>query len=258
MNEQKYPQFERLHILRTEALCSIRDRAFDTLPLFFEDYGNGIISGCRPITTTNLITLGAGVILHNNFLYLIKEPMSVEYSPTEEYMLMKIIFEPELVTENFTQRNVNLILTPNLNLSEFEMEICRFKLKKGAVLRTNYTDFFDRATEFDTVNIINVPYAAKGGSTLNPEILRAFADDAKNFSLDNEDYNFCLAALSGKILNSAQIVFYIERRLKIELPAPVTNQTLYENLCLILQEIKSGRRRETFSTRRRRREIMVE
>ena len=170
--------------------------------------------------------------------------MSVEYSPTEEYMLMKIIFEPELVTENFTQKNVNLILTPNLNLSESEMEICRFKLKKGAVLRTNYTDFFDRATEFDTVNIINVPYAATGGSTLVPEILRAFADEVKNFSLESEDYNFCLAALSGQILNSAQIIFYIERRLKIELPAFVTNQMLYENLCLILNEIKGSRRRE--------------
>jgi len=258
LNEQNYPQFERLHILRTEALCSIRDRAFDTLPLIFENYGNGIISGCRPITAKNLITLGAGVILHNNFLYLIKEPMHVEYAPTEEYMLLKIIFEPELTTENFLRRGVHLILTPDLNLSEYEIEICRFKLKKGAVLRTNYTDFFDRATEFDTVNTINVPYAAKGGSTLAPEILRAFADEVKNFSLENEDYNFCLAALSGKILNSAQIIFYIERRLKIELPAFVTNQTLYENLCLILNEIKGGRRREILGTRRRRREIMVE
>ena len=62
MNEQKYPQFERLHILRTEALCSIRDRAFDTFPLLFENYGGGIISGCRPITTSNLITLSEGII----------------------------------------------------------------------------------------------------------------------------------------------------------------------------------------------------
>ena len=73
---------------------------------------------------------------------------------------------------------------------------------------------------------------------------RAFADEVKNFSLESEDYNFCLAALSGKILNSAQIIFYIERRLKIELPAFVTNQMLYENLCLILNEIKGSRRRE--------------
>ncbi len=258
MNEQKYPQFERLHILRTEALCSIRDRAFDTFPLLFENYGGGIISGCRPITTSNLITLSEGIIFHNNFLYLINAPMNVEYSPTEEYMMMKLIFEPQLETENFVQRNVSMILTPNLNLSENEMEICRFKLKKGAVLRTNYTDFFDRATEFDTVNTINAPYAAVGGSTLSPEILCAFADDAKNFELEFEDYNFCLAALSGNILNSAQIVFYIERRLKIELPAQINNQILYEHLCLILQEIKNGRRREIIGTRRRRREIIVE
>lgn len=258
MNEQNYPQFERLHILRTEALCSIRDRAFDTLPLIFENYGNGIISGCRPITAKNLITLGAGVILHNNFLYLIKAPMHVEYAPTEEYMLLKIIFEPELTTENFLRRGVHLILTPDLNLSEYEIEICRFKLKKGAVLRTQYTDFFDMATEFDTVNIINVPYAAVGGSTLAPEILRTFANEAKDFALESDDYNFCLAALGGNVMSVAQLSFYIERRLKIELPAPVTNQTLYEHLCLILQEIKSGRRRETFSARRRRREIIVE
>ena len=258
MNEQKYPQFERLHILRTEALCSIRDRAFDTLPLLFENYGNGIISGCKLFTTPKLITIGEGIILHDNFLYLIKDPMNVEYSPTENYMLLKIVFLPALETENFTQRNVEIILTPDLNLSEYEMELCRFKLKKGAVLRTNYTDFFDRATEFDTINTVNVPYAAVGGSTISPEIICAFANDAKNFSLETEDFNFCLAALSGKILNVAQIKFYIERRLKIELPAPLNNQILYEHLCLILQEIKSGRRREVIGARRRRREIMLE
>lgn len=142
MNEQNYPQFERLHILRTEALCSVRDRAFDTLPLIFENYGNGIINGCRPITAKDFVMLSAGVILHNNFLYLIKEPMHVEYAPTEEYMLLKIVFEPELTTENFVRRDINLTLTPDLNLSEYEIEICRFKLKKGAILRTQYTDFF--------------------------------------------------------------------------------------------------------------------
>ena len=258
MNEQKYPQFERLHILRTEALCSIRDRAFNTFPLLFENYGAGIISGCRPITTSSLITLSEGIILHNNFLYLIIEPMNVEYSPTEEYMILKMIFDAPLETESFTQHNVRMILTPDLNLAENEMELCRFKLKKGAVLRTNYTDFLDRATEFDTVNTINVPYAAVGGSTLAPEILQAFANDAKSFDLDIEDFNFCLDALSGKILNSAQIAFYVERRLKIDLPKPLNNQILYEHLCLILQEIKTGRRREILGAQRRRREIIVE
>ena len=257
MNEQKYPQFERLHVLRTEALCSIRDRAFDIFPLFMENYGDGIISGCRPITTPTTITLSAGMILHNNFFYLIKEPMSVEYAPTEEYMMMKMVFEPELETENFTQRNVNVILSHDMNLSDDEIELCRFKLKKGAILRTTYTDFFDRATEFDTINTINVPYAAIGGHTLSPEILINFANEARDFELSLEDYNFCFSALSGRRISSAQISLYIEHRLKTELINP-TNQTLYENLCIILKEIKNGRRREILGTRRRRREIMLD
>ena len=257
MNEQKYPQFERLHILRTEALCSIRDRAFDSFPIFMESYGDGIISGCSPITTPTTITLSAGMILYNKFFYLIKEPMSVEYSPTEEYMMMKIIFEPELETENFTQRNVNLILSHDMNIASDEMEICRFKLKKGAVLRTEYTNFFDRVTEFDTVNTINVPYAAIGGQTLSPEILKNFADEARDFELNDLDYNFCFNALNGNRINSEQIIFYIEHRLKTELKSP-TNQTLYDNLGLILREIKNGKRREILGTRRRRREILLE
>ena len=257
MNEQKYPQFERLHVLRTEALCSIRDRAFDTFPLFMENYGDGIISGCRPITTPDTITLSEGIILYNNFFYLIKEPMSVEYAPTDEYMMMKIIFEPELETENFTQRNVDIILSHDMEIASNEMEICRFKLKKGAVLRTTYTDFFDRVTEFDTVNTINVPYAAIGGHTRSPEILINFANEARDFELSDQDVNFCLNVLSGRRISSAQISLYIEHRLKTELKTP-TNQNLYDNLCLILREIKNGRRREIIGTRRKRREIILE
>lgn len=257
MNEQKYPQLERLHILRTDTLISMRDRSFDTHTLLFENYSDGILSGCRPITTRDSITLGEGIIFHNNFLYIIKEPMSVDYEPTEDYMIMKMNFEPELESENFIQRNVTIKLSPDLNLSDSEMELCRFKLKKGAILRTKYTDFFDRATEFDTINTINVPYAAPNESTLSPEIIKNFAEEARDFSLDVEDFSFCMAALSGKIISAAQICFYIEHRLKINLPNK-KNQTLYEHLCLILEDIKNGRRREIFGMRNRRKEIIVE
>lgn len=257
MNEQNYPQFERLHVLRKEALCSIRDRAFDIFPLLMESYDDGIISGCRPITTPETITLSEGTVFHNKFFYLIKEPMSVEYEPTEEYMMMKLVFSPELETENFIQRDVNLVLSHDMNLADDEIEICRFKLKKGAVLRTEYTDFFDRATEFDTVNTINVPYAAIGGHTLSPDILQAFATEAREFELSDEDFHFCFLALSEQRLSSAQISFYIEHRLKIDLPT-ITNQILYDNLSKILREIKSGRQREITGARRRRKEIMLD
>ena len=257
MNEQKYPQLERLHILRTEALCSIRDRAFDGLQLFLSNYSDGIISGCKLHTTKTSITLGEGMILHNNFLYLIKDEMSVDYAPTEEYVMLKLIFVPEIMNESFLQRNVEITLSGDMNLSDNELELCRFKLKKSAVLRTDYTDFFDRVTEFDTVNAVNVQYAAPFQSTLSPEITLDFASTAKNYELDIEDYNFCLAALSGKIISAEQIAFYIERRLKTELPDK-KNQTLYDNLCLILKEIISGRKIEVTNKGRKRREILLD
>ena len=257
MNEQKYPQLEKLSILRTETLISIRDRAFENLPLFLKNFGEGIVSGCEISTTKDLITLREGIILHNNFLYLIQEPMSVNYSPTDELVVMKMIFAPEILTENFLQRSVNLELSHTLKLEDNEIEICRFKLKKGAILRTDYTDFFDRATEFDTINTINSPHAAPYGSTISAEITKHFAESVKNFDLESEDFNFCLSALSGKIMSAEQIAFYIERRLKINLPDK-TNQTLYDNLCLILQDIQGGRRREIIGNRNRRKEIIVE
>jgi len=257
LNEQKYPQLERLHILRTETLISIRDRAFDTYALMFENYSDGILSGCHLLTTRDTITLSTGIILNNGFLYLIKEPMSVEYEPTEEYIMLKMIFEPELENENFIQRNVSMGLSHDLKLADNEMEMCRFKLKKGAILRTKYTDFFDRATEFDTINTINVPYAAINSSTISPEIIKNFAEEARDFSLDLEDFSFCMQALSGKIISAEQISFYIEHRLRIKLPNK-KNQTLYEHLCLILEDIKNGRPREIYGIKNRRREIIVE
>ena len=257
MNEQKYPQFERLHILRTEALCSLRERAFDVFPLYLRDCSDGIVSGCDFVTTKTLVTLQPGLILHDNFLYFIHEPMSVEYWPTEEYAILKLIFEPPTLTENFLQRDVRITLSAEMSLATNEMELCRFKLKRGAILRTKYTDFFDMATEFDTVNLINAPHAAFGGSTLSPAVVKMFASEARNFALDSQDFSFCLAALSGNILNADQIAFYVERKLKIELPAR-DNQTLYDKLCTILQDIKNGNRRELVTARRRRREIMVE
>ena len=66
-----------------------------------------------------------------------------------------------------------------------------------------------------------------------------------------------MLALSGKIISAEQIAFYIERRLKINLPDK-KNQTLYEHLCLILQEIISGNLREIKKFNRRRREILLD
>ena len=257
MNQQKYPQFEQLQVLRTEALCSIRDRAFDMLPLYLKNFSDGIISGCNLSTNSDSITLNEGIIKHGDFLYLIKTPMNIEYQPTDQLMILKMIFDAEMFNETFIERNISLELSTSENISFDEMELCRFKLKRGAVLRSNYVDFLDRATEFDTINTINSPFAAVNHSTLSPFITKSFAEEVKEFDLDSLDFQFCFNALTGQTISAAQIIFYIEHKLKIEL-TDRSNQSLYDHLAIILNKIKSGNHRQIFKSNRRRRQLIVD
>ena len=77
MNEQRYPLLEELHVLRTSALCSIRDRAFDLLPLYYEGYSDGIVSGCCLQTEKDTIAVLPGIVRYGGFMYFLKEADAV-------------------------------------------------------------------------------------------------------------------------------------------------------------------------------------
>lgn len=257
MNEQRYPLLEELHVLRTVALCAIRDRAFDALPLYYEDFSDGIVSGCRLQTNRDAITICPGIVRYDGFMYFLREPMSIPYEPTEEYRMLKLKFGMPEESESFLRRDLSMELSDDMAVQENEMELCRFKLKAGAVLRTKYVDFFDRMTEFDTVNSIYSPYAAVGRSTLHPEILHAFATEAMEYRMDPLDQSFCVSALQNLPIAYEQIVFYICQRLQVE-RQEWDNMGLYRGLCKALEEIKSNGGRELRRARRSRREVMVD
>ena len=257
MNEQRYPLLEELHVLRTAALTSIRDRAFDSLPLYYEDYSDGIVSGCKLRTNQDSISVNPGIVRHGGFMYFIRTPMSLPYRPTEEYLMLKLKFGMPEEDESFILRSLHLELSPDMEIKGDEMELCRFKLKAGAVLRTKYVDFFDLVTEFDTVNSISCPYAAIGKSTLSPAVMTFFAREAMGYRLEPLDESFCLAALMHLPMSYEQIAFYVTQRLKIE-AADMDNAGLYENLCRVLGEIKGQGKRETQRARRGRREVIVD
>lgn len=257
MNEQKYPLLEQLHVLRTSVLCSMRDRAFDLLPLYYQNSSDGIVSGCQLTTNRDSIMLQPGIIYFDGFMYLIKEPMSVPYEPTDEYLMLKMEFIMPENNENFTIREIQLHITHDLELRTGEIELCRFKLKKGALLRTKYVDFFDRVTEFDTINAIYCPYSAVGGPSLSPDITTAFAKAAMNYELEPLDQSFCLQALQGRTMAAPQIRFYLMYRLKMA-EAAEGNEALYEGLCAVLQELGAGGAREVRRNRRSRREVFID
>ncbi|MCR5439568.1 MAG: hypothetical protein K6F01_09085 [Selenomonas sp.] len=256
-NQQRIPQFESLHILRQAMLCDVRDRAFAGLPLLYQDYSDGIISGCRMMTTKETITVQPGMVKHAGFIYYLQEPMTIDYHPTDEYMVLKLVFTAPTEQQGAKVYALDLALTDELELTPDEMELCRFKLKHGSILRVNYTDFFDRTTEFDTVNTIYAPYAGRGQSTLAPDIVKAFAKEASKYSLTDFDRQFCLTALAGQLLSAESIGFYISQRLQQEEQA-WDNASLFDGLTRVLDEIRPAGLRECRRERRRRREVFVD
>jgi hypothetical protein len=258
MNGQVFPLFEHAHVLRTTMLTELRDYAYEYGRLIHEDYSDGIVSGCRITTTVDTITLHRGVIRYKDNVYLITEPLSLAYYPTDNWAVFKLEFKDEVRKDGYIYREVETALADNLRLGKEEMELCRFKLQAGARLRMNYVDFADRNTEFDTVNTICAPFAAGGASSLSPDITRAFAREAAAYAMDPVDTAFCLQALNAKeALNREVILLYTATKLK-KAVADCDNLVIFEALLTILSRIKDNGERELSRTERQRRQVIVD
>lgn len=59
--EYIYPAFERGRIMKKELLWALRDYSYSVLQLQYQDYPDGIISGCRIRTEKDSLYIGPGI-----------------------------------------------------------------------------------------------------------------------------------------------------------------------------------------------------
>ena len=59
---------------------------------------------------------------------------------------------------------------------ENQIEICRFHLREGSVLRDSYRDFADMNTKYDTVNLLYATVSGREMGRLHPKILLKYAE----------------------------------------------------------------------------------
>jgi hypothetical protein len=241
MQVQAIPVFRDVHILRKGMLEALSDYAFRADQLLYQGYGNGILSGCRLTTTKDRIILNEGVVFLDGQLILIKEPMETAYHPTNTTTVLKIHVSKEQMEDSLLYREMELLLTEDTELKKGELELCRFKLQEGAKLRYWYQDFEDRSTEFDTLNVIHAAHAARGGSTLSPEITDAFGEEMLRMEeLTPLDECFCLQLLGqDQAVSPRMLTAYIERRGRKKL-SDRSNPALYQELAQILAETRNS------------------
>lgn len=239
---QVFPLFAKGHILRYEMLEALSDYALLCNQLLYQGYADGILNGCVLTTTADTVTVNPGVLCFEEKLYLLKEPISIAYEATEETYVLKLHFSDELRTDNFVSRSIELFICEEKAFGKGDLELCRFKLQQGARLRYQYMDFDDRSTEYDTLNTIFSPFSAKGGSTLSPDITRAFAKEMLQTSQKSDlDTAFCIQLLSqAEPLNHEALAAYINHKRNIQLEK-ISNFEVYKQLSLILKDAKHGK-----------------
>lgn len=253
-----FPLFERGMAFSSDMINSLRDYAFDYSNLYLLDLSDGIVSGIDILTDGDTIKITKGIIKYKDIIYLISEDISIVYSATENTQILKLVFLREIKTLKSSYSEVEIGFTDTDKLELNEIELCRFKLKSGSKLRVNYVDFSDRNTEFDTVNRINTLFSARSKATLSQELLLSFAREILAYELEDIDKQFSMNLLSASFFtNKEYIDTYIALKLNKEFQT-LTNIESYTYLKSILENISSGKKRETEKKKKRIRQIIVD
>ena len=173
--EHIYPVFERGRIMKKELLWALRDYSYSALQLQYQDYSDGIISGCRIQAEDETLYIGPGIIKCQGFIFLLTGKEQIRYAPTDQYISLKFRMKEKENLPDYIRYTTGFVLDENLERKQNELEICRFNLKEGAKLRTEYKDLYDIQTQFDTVNLADATWAGVGGNTLSKEVTDYFA-----------------------------------------------------------------------------------
>lgn len=255
---QAIPVFKEAHILRKSMLEALSDYAYLSGKLLHKGYGDGILSGCELTTTEDRIILNEGALLYQGEMFFIKEPAEVSYFPTNTTTILKLYISEPKEEHSLLYQEMELILEEEKG-EKGGIELCRFKLQEGARLRYAYQDFFDRDTEFDTLNVIHAPYAVKGGSAISPEVTKAFAREMLAIKgLPTEDVQFCLQLLGReRPADNGMLAAYIGWREGKELKKQ-GNGAIFSGLARILKRSGSGEGWKDDSAGRKKWKMMVE
>ncbi|MFI3172761.1 MAG: hypothetical protein R3Y58_10435 [Eubacteriales bacterium] len=237
---KKYrPVFRSGMVLKAEYLQQITKQVYRLTDLEYTNYSNGVITGCEVSVLDNQLIISVGLFCYDREIYMIEQDVLIDYISTNCWMYVKIKHIDNIL-KNEEQVQIFSIIFDNNIPTKCEIELCRFQLQKGAKLRINYDDFDDMNTEFDTVNIVHVPYSCVDKSTLHPKVLQMFANEFKSYFPSGVlDQVFCLQCINQYMpISLAGIADYLKFRDNTDIEEK-TNLNLYKELQRIIGEAKN-------------------
>ena len=233
--EMRVPIFAGRRILKKESLWDIRDYTYAGWQLYYAEYTDGLLKGCDIRAEDGQLVIGKGMLKFHDFIYLMMEEERVDYQPKNRWQVLKAEFSEDETNLDYKAYRVRFFLDEEMELGENQIEMCRFYLREGSVLRDSYKNFADMSTEYDTVNLICATVAGIGEKTLHPLVVKQFGEELWNMEeKDQFDFGFCSLVWNtqGRVERKV-IAAYLSNKMKKAVVANIMsydNQMVYEKL----------------------------
>ena len=133
--ENRYPLFAGGRILKKEALWDLRDYAYGSMQLYYMDYTDGIVRGCSVRVEDNCLVVGKGILKYGDFLYLLREEARVLFAAENRTVALKAVFNVNEGNPDYLSYQVDFLLDQDVERGKNQIEVCRFHLREGSVLR---------------------------------------------------------------------------------------------------------------------------
>ena len=150
MFQNIYPVFEPKRLLKKEMLENLRDFPRSLFGLQYQNYSDGILYGCDITGTETGMILLPGILCYKGVPYFLERPYPVSCKAEGKMAYVKVHFWDKTIGSGGEEYLSQIIVDEQEPDAEQELELARFKLQAGARLRSDYVDFYDYETEFDT------------------------------------------------------------------------------------------------------------
>jgi len=233
-----FPVFAKGRVLKKESIEYLRDFPHDLASLARVDYSDGILFGFSVSFKDGYIFVSKGALKYQGNIIIVQETI-VPITEYGSFLYIKLVIGKCSETEDYKTCPIEIKIDENELSEENAIELGRFCLNPGAVLRCKYDSFNDLRTPENTLDITRVSYAGYGTATLHPIVLKEYARALMATSTETADFAFALMCINSDVIHKNSIQWYIAK--KNDSPhEDYTVSELYEKLVDMLP--KHGRK----------------
>lgn len=183
---KKVPVFQAGKVLTIEMLDALKNTIEAIGYRKYQGFSDGILNGFQVEVSEDYLTVDKGSIIFGEELYMVTEKTKVPYVGNGMMQLLVLRVGDTEKAGQFEIREAEIRTIREEDAILSDIEIARFRLQKGAKLRTNFLSLRDMSTAYDTVNLCNARWAAYGENSMAYPLLEMAAKEIEK--KENADF----------------------------------------------------------------------